>query len=107
MHQWNSFESCQQSGHENVYVKTFNFMPRYRKRGFDCMANSTSSKPGKRCRSQAGGNAVSPSGDAQQASATRATMTTVAVMGSMGFSWVAFNLPDPTERPCDQLHSTG
>ena len=46
----------------------------------------TPAKPGKRCRSQAGGNAVIPGGDAQQASATRATMTTVAVMGSMGFS---------------------
>jgi len=54
-----------------------------------------------------GGNVVSPSGDAQQASATRATMTMVAVIGSMGFSWVAFNLPDPIERPCDQPHSTG
>jgi len=33
-----------------------------------------------------GGNAVSPSGEAQQASATRATMTTVAVMSSMAIS---------------------
>tara|TARA_B100001057_G_scaffold312119_1_gene312139 strand:- start:786 stop:953 length:168 start_codon:yes stop_codon:yes gene_type:complete len=53
------------------------------------------------------GNAVSPSGEAQKASAIRATMTMVALMGSMSFSWVAFNLPDPIERPCDQPHSTG
>ena len=35
------------------------------------------SKPGKPCRSQAGGSSASRTGEAQQASATRATMTTV------------------------------
>ncbi|QNJ22167.1 hypothetical protein SynMITS9220_00863 [Synechococcus sp. MIT S9220] len=68
---------------------------------------SKQTKPGKTCRSQVAGNAVSPGGETQQASATRATITMVAVIGSMGFFWVAFNLPDPIERPCDQHHSPG
>ena len=51
------------------------------------------------------GQTCSPGGDAQQASAKRATMTMVALMGSMSFSWVAFNLPNPIERPCEQDHS--
>ena len=68
-------------------------------------SGTTPSKPGRPCKSQAGGNGARRSGEAQQASATRATMTMVAVMGSMGCSWVAFNLPDPIERTCDQPHS--
>ena len=54
---------------------------------------------------QAAGSITRRNGESQQASATRATMTMVAVMGSMSFFWVAFNLPDPIEKPCDQPHS--
>jgi hypothetical protein len=53
------------------------------------------------------------SGDAQHASATRATITTVAVMGSMAFScldspsirWFEFPNSPSSERTCDQPHS--
>ena len=49
----------------------------------DC---STLSKLGGPCRSQAGGNDARLSGEDQQASATRATITMVAEMGSIAFS---------------------
>ena len=41
---------------------------------------------GRPCRSQAGGNDARLSGEDQQASATRATITMVAEMGSIAFS---------------------
>ncbi len=50
------------------------------------MLRQNAIEPGRPFKSQAVGSAVSPSGEAQQASARRATMTTVALIGSMAFS---------------------